>query len=158
METDSANTEATPRESAVPAKTGQPPPMVLTSAVKQNQLQKQLQYVVSENFEFRSTRNGTRVITSSMADFQSVKYHFDSLNLSYYSFPKSEKPIKAMILNLPHKTPEEDISDRMVSLGFEVVSIKQITATLRSTPKEYKIINLPLFLVTMPRSARETAM
>jgi hypothetical protein len=65
-----------------------------------------------------------------MADFQSVKSHFDSQILSYYSsFPKSEKPIKAAIRHLPHKNPEEDISDGLVSLGFHILSLKQMTAT-----------------------------
>jgi hypothetical protein len=89
------------------------------------QLQKQLKIVVKENFNFRSTRNGTRVITRSMADFQSFKSLFDAHNLSYYSFyPKSEKPMKAIIRHLPQKTPAEDISDGLVSLGFDVISIK----------------------------------
>jgi hypothetical protein len=90
-----------------------------------------------------------------MADFQSVRSHFDSQNLSYYSFfPKSEKPIKAVIRYLHHNTPVEDISDGLVSLGFDVVRVKQMTATHRSPPKESKIINLPLFLVTLPRTAK----
>jgi hypothetical protein len=124
MATDSANTEATPREAATPAKPG-PPPIILTSAVNLILLQKQLKGLVSENSEFRSTRNGTRVISRSLADFQSVKSHFDSQNLSYYSFfPKSEKAIKAVIRHIPHNTPAEDISDHLVSLGFNVVSVK----------------------------------
>jgi hypothetical protein len=57
-DTDSTNTEATPREAAAPAKPGRPPPIVLTSAVNLILLQMQLKAVVSENFEFRSTRNG----------------------------------------------------------------------------------------------------
>jgi hypothetical protein len=98
MGTDSANTEDKPHEAAAPAKTGRPPPIVLTSAINLIQLQKQLKGVVSENLEFRSTRNGTRVISRSMVDFQYVKSHFDSQNLCYYSFfPKSEKTIKAVI-------------------------------------------------------------
>jgi hypothetical protein len=82
MDTDSANIEATPREAAAPAKTGRPPPIVLTSAVNLILLKKQLKRVVSESFEFRSTRNGKIVITRSTADFQYVKSHFDSQNLS----------------------------------------------------------------------------
>jgi hypothetical protein len=102
MDTDSANTEATRREAAAPPKTGKPPPIFLTFAVKLILLQKQLIGVVSENFEFLSTSNGTRVITRSMANFQSVRSHFDSQNLCYYSFfPKSEKPIKSVIRNIP---------------------------------------------------------
>jgi hypothetical protein len=111
--------------------------------------------VVSENFEFRNKRNRTRVIMRSMTDFQSVKFHFDSQNLSYYSiFPKSETPIKAVIPYLPHNTPSKDISDGPLSLGFDVVSFKQIKATRRSPPEESKVINLPLFLVTLPRTAK----
>jgi hypothetical protein len=90
-----------------------------------------------------------------MADFQSVKSHFDSQNLSYYLFfPKSEKPIKAVITHLPLNTPAEDISDGLVSLGFDVVSVKQMTATRSSLPEESKIINLPPFLVILPRTAK----
>jgi uncharacterized paraquat-inducible protein A len=95
-----------------------------------------------------------KVIKRSKADFHSVKSHFDSQNLSYYSFSKSEEPIKAVIHHLPHNTPAEDISDWLVSLGFNVVSVKQMTAICRSPPEESKILNLSLFLVTLPRTAR----
>jgi hypothetical protein len=58
-----------------------------------------------------------------MADFQSVKSHFDAHNLFYYSFyPKSEKPMKAVIRHLPQNTPAEDISDGLVSLAFDVIT------------------------------------
>jgi hypothetical protein len=158
MNTDSTNTEATPREAATPAKPSRPPPIVLTSAVNLTLLQKQLKDVVSENFEFRSTRNGTRFITRNMADFQSVKSHFDSQNLSYYFFfPKSKKPIKAVIRHLPLNTPAEDISDCLVSLGFDIVIVKQMIATCRSSPEESKTVNLPPFLVTLPRRAKSQA-
>jgi hypothetical protein len=90
-----------------------------------------------------------------MADFQIVKSHLDSHNLYYYSFffPKSEKPIKVVICNLAQTTPAGDISDGLVSLGFDVLSVKQMTATRRSSPEESKVI-LPLFLVTLPRMAK----
>jgi hypothetical protein len=56
-----------------------------------------------------------------MADFQAIKTYFGNPNLSYLSFfPKSEKPIKAVIRHLPHNTPAEDISDAPMSLGFDV--------------------------------------
>jgi hypothetical protein len=75
--------------------------------------------------------------------------------VSYYSFfPKSENPIKPVMRHLPHNTPAEDISDVLVSLGFDVVSVKQMTANRHSPPEESKIINLPLFLVTLSRTAK----
>jgi hypothetical protein len=41
-----------------------------------------------------------------------------------------------------------------MSLGFDVVSVKQMTASRPSPPEESKTINLPLFLVTLPRTAK----
>jgi hypothetical protein len=84
-----------------------------------------------------------------------VKFHFDTKRLSYYTFyPKPEKPIKAVISHLPHDTPAEDISDGLVNLGFEVVTVKQMTNTSRSPPEKSNVINLPLFLVTLPGTSK----
>jgi hypothetical protein len=75
-----------------------------------------------------------------------VKSHFDANNLSYYSFyPKSEKPMKAVTHHLPHNPPAEDISDWLVSLGFDVISVKQMTATPRSPSNGSTTMNLPPF-------------
>jgi hypothetical protein len=61
------------------------------------ELQKQLKNVVKADIEFRNTRNGTRVNTKGMADFEAVKSNLSNNNLSYfYFFPKSQKPIKAV--------------------------------------------------------------
>jgi hypothetical protein len=62
MDTDSAGAEATENEEAVPGKAGRPPPIILNSKTNLIQLQKQLKNVVKGDFEFRNTRNGTRVI------------------------------------------------------------------------------------------------
>jgi hypothetical protein len=59
------DTEGSPREESAAGKAGRPPPIVLTSATNLIQLQKQLTNVVEDNFEFRNTRNGTRVITKA---------------------------------------------------------------------------------------------
>jgi hypothetical protein len=89
-----------------------------------------------------------------MADFQSVRSHFDANNLFYCSFyPKSDEHIKAVIRHLPHNTAAEDISHGLVSFGFEVIRVKQMTATRRSPPEEQNIINLLIFLITLPRTA-----
>jgi hypothetical protein len=158
MDTDSSSTENTPQETATTptaAKTGRPPPIILTSTVNLIQLQKQLKNILKEDFEFRTTRNGTRIVTRVMVDFLGVKSHLENHKLSFFTFfPKSEKPIKAVIRHLPINTPAEDICDGLVSLGFDVVSVKQMTTTRRSTPEEPKVTNLPLFLITLPRSAK----
>jgi hypothetical protein len=143
-----------PEEQQPSNKSGRPPPIVLTSTTNLMQLQRKVKDIVTGNFEFRNIRNGTRIVTKDMADFSSIKKLLENNNLSYFTFyPKSEKPIKAVIRHLPENTPAEDISDGLVSLGFDVISVKQMT-TSRRTPEGTNNINLPLFLVTLPRTEK----
>jgi hypothetical protein len=108
-----------------------PPPIVLTSEENLIRLQKKLKSLCKDSFEFRSTRNGTRVVTREMADFVAIRYYFDSQNLHYFTFyPKSQKPIKAVIRHLSLNTPAEDISDGLVNLGFDIISVKQMSTTV----------------------------
>jgi hypothetical protein len=56
------NSEPTPVE--IPeVKSGRPPPIILTSTVNLIHLQKQVKSLVQQYFEFRTTRNGTKIIT-----------------------------------------------------------------------------------------------
>jgi hypothetical protein len=135
MDTDTSGTEAMRHEEAVPGKTGRPPPTVLASATNLIQLKTQLNGVVKDNFEFRSTRNGTRIITKTMVDFLAVKSCLQNNNLAYFTvYSKSLKPINAVICHLPLNTPAEDMSDGLVSLDFHVINVKQMTAIRRSPP------------------------
>jgi hypothetical protein len=110
LRTAEMDADAVPHEEAVPGKTGRPPPIVLTSATNLTHLQKQLKGVLKDNSEFRSIRNGTRIITKTMADFSAFKSYLEKNNLAHFTFyPKSLKPIKAMIRYLPLNTPAEDI-------------------------------------------------
>jgi hypothetical protein len=56
--------------------------------------------------------------------------------------------MKAVIGHLPHNTPAEDISDELVSLGFEFISVKQMTVTRQSPSDGSTDINLSLFPIT----------
>jgi hypothetical protein len=86
MDTDFSGAEATTHEEAVPGKTSRSPLIILISMTNLFQLQKQLRNVVQGDSEFRSTRNGTGVITKCTVDFEVVKFHFNKNNLFYYSF------------------------------------------------------------------------
>jgi hypothetical protein len=117
-------------------------------------LQKQIRDVVRSNFEFHNTRSGTRIVTKEMGDFTAIKKHLESNNLFYFTyFPKSEKPIKAVIRHLPSNTPAQDICDGLTDLGFDIISVKQMSTSRRSQPQGTPPRNLPLFLITLPRSA-----
>jgi hypothetical protein len=43
--------------------------------------------------------------------------------------------MKAAIRHLPHNTPAEDIFEGVVNLDFDVICVKQMTATRRSPPE-----------------------
>jgi hypothetical protein len=136
-------------------KTGRSPPIVLTSPENLIAMQKKLKGLCRGDFEFRSTRNGTRILTKKMADYSAIRSHLDSSKLPYFTFfPKSQKPIKAVIRHLPHNTPAEDISDGLVNICFNVISVKQMTTIRRSATEEPSSTNLPLFLITLPRTPK----
>jgi hypothetical protein len=127
-----------------PGENVQATPINLTSSTNLIQLQKQLKNVVKEDYEFHNTRNGTRVIKRNMVDFLPIKSHFEGNNLYFFNFyPKSKKPIMAVISHLPLNTPAEDICNGLVSLDFDVVSVKQMTTTRLSPPEKSKTTNLP---------------
>jgi hypothetical protein len=108
LDTDAPGTESSETEEPVPGKSIRPPPIVLTSTINHIQLQKELKGIAKQQFEFRSTRNGTRITTKDMVDYHLVKGHLESNNLSYYtSYPKSERPIEAVIRHLPINNPYE---------------------------------------------------
>jgi hypothetical protein len=88
--------------------------------------------ILKGNFEFRNSRNGTRVVTKEI-DFSTICSHFENNILPYFTFyHKSHKPIRAVIRYLPFITPAEDISDGLVNLGFDVISVKQMSTSRRS--------------------------
>jgi hypothetical protein len=65
-----------------------------------------------------------------MADFSLIKNYLEKNNLSYFTFfPKSEKPVKAVIRHLPHNTSAEDISDCLVSLHKECLEEGKASST-----------------------------
>jgi hypothetical protein len=127
-------------------KTGRPPPIVLTYPENLIVMQKKLKGLCRGDFEFRS---------KEMAEYSAIRSHLDSSKLPYFTFfPKSQKPITAVIRHLPHNTPFGDISDRFVNTGFDVISVKQMTTTRRSATEEPTTINLPLFLTTLHRTPK----
>jgi hypothetical protein len=90
-----------------------------------------------------------------MTDFSAIKSHFDNKGMSYFTFyPKSQKPVEAVIRHLPNSTPAENIYDGLMSLDFDVISVKQMTTNRRSSAEGTTSVNLPLFLITLTRTTK----
>jgi hypothetical protein len=154
MDTDAPIAETSTDEASAPSKAARSPPIILTSAANLIQLQKKLKGVARQSFELHNTRSGTIVVTKDMVDYQAVMEYFNQNSLTYFTFfPKSEKPVKAVLRHHPSNYPAKDISDGLVDLGFNVVSAKQMSSACRATD-DSKPITLPLFLVTLPRTQK----
>jgi hypothetical protein len=127
---DADDTTERQKHQAPTRQAGRPPAIVLTCQINLIQLQRQLKGLRKGNFDFRNTRNGTRVVTKEITDFSAIRSHFESNNLPYFtSYPKSQKLIKAVIRHLPVSALAEDISNGLVNLGFVVINIKQMSTT-----------------------------
>lgn len=136
----------------------QQPPILLTTSTNLMQLQKEIKGLVKDILEFRSTRNGTRVVTPDMADYYSIRTQFDKNKLSYFTFhPKGNKPIKFLIRHLPTDTPAEGICNGLQDLGFNVLSVKQMTA-FRSSEGNNRQVNLPHSSLTLARNQKSQEM
>jgi hypothetical protein len=132
-----------------------PPPIVFTSEANLISLQKELKSVVSREFFFRNTATGTRITTKNLADYKAIQTLLSNQGLNYFTFYiKSDKPIKAVVIHLPTNTSSEDITVALQELGYEVISVKQMTAKRPSPEGEATCISLPLFLVTLARSEK----
>jgi hypothetical protein len=131
------------------------PPIILTSTTNLLQLQKNICAIVQGSIEFRNKKNGTRVLTKEMADYSAIMTFFLQNNLKFYTFfPKSLKPIKAVLRNMPTNTPAGEIYEALVYLGFDVASIRQMTTSRRPNSEDIGKSNLPLFLITLPRTEK----
>jgi hypothetical protein len=134
---------------------GRPSTIILTSNKNQLQLQKNISAIVQGSFEFRNTRNGTRVLTKEMVDYSAIKSFFLQNNLKFYTFfPKSLKPIKDVIRHLPTNTPAGEIYEALVDLGFDIANVRQMTTSRWPPSEDPGKSNLSLFLITLPRTEK----
>jgi hypothetical protein len=90
-----------------------------------------------------------------MVAYSAIRAHFDGQKYHYYTFhSKSEKPIKAVIRQLPTNTLAEDIASSLQDLGFSIMSVKQMTSSRPSAETGTNPANLPLYLITLDRSEK----
>jgi hypothetical protein len=106
------------KERPPPKGTGQPPPIILTNNRNLIMLQQEIETKIKEDFTLHNSRNGIRITTKDMEDYLAIKGHLDESKQPYYTnHPKADKPIKAVIRQLPGETPAEDIANELLALG-----------------------------------------
>jgi hypothetical protein len=110
---------------------------------------------VTGEFFFRNTASGTRITTKNMADYKATQNLLSQKNLPVFTFyTKGDKPVKAVIRHLPSNTLSEDITVALQKLGYEVISVKQMTAKRPSPAGGDTLVSLLLFLVTLVRNQK----
>jgi hypothetical protein len=127
---------------------GRPPPIFLTSEANLLSLQKGLNAVVTGEF-FRNTASGTRITTESMTDYKATQNLLSKKGLPFLTFYTiRDKPVKLVFRSLPSNNSSEDITVALQELGYEVISVKQMTAE-RPSPTGDTLVSLRLFLVAL---------
>jgi hypothetical protein len=125
---------------------------MMTSTTNLIRLQSYLKEHVKDKYAFRNTRNGTRIRTKEMTDYSAMKFYLQENNFHCVTFsPDSEKPLRAVIRHLPPDTPTEDFSDGLEYLGFNVINMRQMTATRKAANGKTHVETLTLFLVTLTK-------
>jgi hypothetical protein len=90
-----------------------------------------------------------------MAGYSAMKYCMEKNNLHYFTYsPNSERSIKAVIPHLPPNTPVKNISKRLEVLAFNVINVRQMTATRRAPKGQIHVEPIHLFLVTLTRNIK----
>jgi hypothetical protein len=134
---------------------GRPPPTILTTAVSLLRFQGEKKTFMNGTFEFRTIRSGMKVVTSEMPGYSAIMRHLNDHNVLFYtSHPKSMKPMKAVIRQLPGDTPAEDKSNELMTMGFSVISVRQMKVTRPQPKGSHHTFSIPLFLVTLIRNGK----
>jgi hypothetical protein len=85
-----------------------------------------------------------------MAEYSAMKSYLEKNNLHYFIFsPNSEKLIKAVVHHLPSDTLAEDISRSLKDFGFNVINMRQMTATGTAPNGQTHVERHTLFLITL---------
>jgi serine protease inhibitor len=79
-------------------------------------------------FDFLSTRKVTRVLTKDTVDCHTVEVYFENTDLALYTFHSKSKNYP----NRAQNTPTEDVSDWLMDLSYDVISVKHKTTARRS--------------------------
>jgi hypothetical protein len=148
----SAAKEAPPQLKQKSLDKSRPPPIILTSEANQISLQKQHRSVVNRKF-FHNTATGIQITTKNMADYRLIQTSLANKGYPYFTFyTKAEKPIKAVVRHLPTNTSSEYITVALQELGYEIISVRQMTPKHPSPEGGVKRISLLLFLITLAKS------
>jgi hypothetical protein len=133
---------------------GRPPLIVLTSEVYLLSLHKDLKPMETVEF-FRNTTAGTRITTKVMADYKAIQNLSRQKDLQFFTFyTKGARAVKSVIRHLPSNTSSEDITVALKELGYEAISVKQMTAKRPSPEGRVTLVSLPFFLITLVRNQK----
>jgi hypothetical protein len=74
-----------------------------------------------------------KLITKEIVDYSAMKSYLEKINLQYFTFsPNSEMPVKAVMRHLPRDTPAEASPSSLEGLGFNYISVRQLTTNRRA--------------------------
>jgi hypothetical protein len=121
----------------------------MTSTTNLIRLQSDLKERVKWEYDFRNTRNCTRIITKEMANYSAMKPYLERNNL-----PKFWKAYKGCNPSPSPRYASGRHFQQPEDLGFNVISVRQLTTNQRAPNGQTNVETLPLFLVILTRNIK----
>lgn len=151
LETMEDITEAAPAPQHPPhAPTAKPPPITIPSLPHPLKFTKTLQGLLLNNLKAVNTRDGMKIYTDTLADFQTTKDHLNKENIEYFTYQlRQDRPLRVIIRRLPNNVDTQEIHAALEELGFEVQNVRQLKKTENGTDILY-----PLYAVSLTRSTK----
>jgi hypothetical protein len=132
-----------PAAAAAALGTGRPPLIILASSIKLLKFHGDINAIAKRNFEFRTSRNDTRVVRQEMADYSAIILNLmcKICNVSPSTLkPRNSRPSSGIF---PVPRLRRDILNELVALRFSAISVHQMTATTHGGRQS---VSQPLFL------------
>jgi hypothetical protein len=108
------------------------------------QLQKLIKSVVKETLSSETPGTEPGLSQKPWGILLQSSPNLETHNMHYFTYyPKSLKPNKAVIRHLPLDTPAQYISDGLMDVSFDVITVKKMPTTLRSPSEGTLSKNVP---------------
>lgn len=122
-----------------------PPPIFIPGVSNINKMITDLSKVILiEDFNFKALNNNQiRLMIKNVTSYRKVIKHFDTLKLKYHTYQlKEDRAFRFVIKGLHHTTNISDIKARLLSLGHQVRSVRNVVSRKTKEP-------LPMFFVDL---------
>lgn len=100
--------------------------------------------IANSDFNFKCLRDGqVRLMTKTIESYRKVVRHFESSKICYHTFQlKKDRAYRVVIKGLHHSTAISDIKAKLLSLGHQVRSVRNVISRKTKEPLSMFFVDL----------------